>query len=91
MKVKCDDATREEMLQLLASCGCADFEAEAAIYWFAHDWHGGQGSNLYSAMCTSRYRPGPCEAGVRGNSLAEIAYGLLEEHFVTPYDRSNQL
>ena len=50
------DPTRDEMLTALA--GADEFEVEAAIYWFAADWHGGQSSNLYSALSTSRYRPG---------------------------------
>lgn len=89
-KAHCDDPTRLEMIEYLNQQGCNSFEAEQAIYWFAHDWHGGQGSNLYSALSCSRYRPGPCEAGVSG-SLAEIAYELLEERYVTITDLSNQL
>ena len=34
------------------------FDIEEAIYWFAHDYHGGQGSNLYSVLSTSEFRPG---------------------------------
>lgn len=37
---------------------CAD-DAEVAIYWFANDWHGGQSTNLYSALSTSVFDPGP--------------------------------
>jgi len=35
-----------------------EFDVEAAIYWLASDYHGGQWSNLYAALCVSRYRPG---------------------------------
>ena len=59
------DPTKEEMLNffkqkqgLYGSWGEIDPDAEAAIYWFAHDYHGGQWSNLYSALSTSPYRPG---------------------------------
>ena len=41
-----------------------DFSVACAIYWFANDWHGGQGSNLYSALSTSKYRPSRSECGV---------------------------
>jgi hypothetical protein len=36
-----------------------EFGREEAIYWFANDYHGGQGSGLYRALCASAYRPGP--------------------------------
>lgn len=39
------------------------FDREEAIYWFAYAWHGGQGSNLYSALSTSDYSPGPICCG----------------------------
>ena len=55
------DPTRNEMIQFLALSNPAiDFnEFEVAMYWFAYDWHGGQSSNLYSALSTSPYNPGP--------------------------------
>ena len=54
------DPTRDEMLSLLrAQCPYADeFSTEAAVYWFANDWHGGQWSDLYAALCASPYCPG---------------------------------
>jgi hypothetical protein len=57
------DPTREEMLATLAKqCPYADeFATEAAVYWFASDWHSGQWSDLYAALCSSPYRPGALE------------------------------
>lgn len=77
------DPTREEMLAELASMPFAEefdeFDREEAIYWFANDWHGGQSSNLYSALSTSPYRPGPLE---RGESARDgICYQRLEDVF----------
>jgi hypothetical protein len=56
------DPTHQEMFDFLAQ-QCAGeedirFDIEEAIYWFANDYHGGQGSNLYSSLCTSEYQPG---------------------------------
>jgi hypothetical protein len=60
---KFKDPSHEEMLNFL-TIQCAGeedirFDIEEAIYWFANDWHGGQWSNLYAALCTSQYTPGP--------------------------------
>jgi hypothetical protein len=57
------DPTRDEMLALLATeCEYADqYDRESAVFWFASDWHGGQGSNLYQALCNAPYRPGLIE------------------------------
>ncbi len=61
------DPTREEMLEFLNACPFADeqdeFDREEAIYWFASNYHGGQSSNLYSALSTSPYNPGPIARG----------------------------
>lgn len=35
-----------------------EFDMEAAIYWFASDYHEGQDSELYSVLSTSKYKPG---------------------------------
>jgi len=75
------DPTREELDTFMASHPYAeelgDFEREAAIYWFANDWHGGQGSNLYAVLSQSDYQPGPLESGCEGS----ILYEDLEAHF----------
>jgi hypothetical protein len=39
------------------------FAIEEAIYWFANDYHGGQASDLYAALCASEYSPGPIAQG----------------------------
>ena len=57
------DPTYREMYDYLAgNCGGEEdirFDIEEAIYWFASDYHGGQWSNLYEALCQSEYAPGP--------------------------------
>ena len=72
------DPTRDEMLTALA--GADEFDIEAAIYWFANDWHGGQWSNLYSALSTSPYRPGLSESGCPDEALD--SYDTLMSNFV---------
>lgn len=54
-----NDPTRAEMLAALERFDHAAerFEVEAAIYWLACDYHGGQWSNLYAALCASPFRP----------------------------------
>jgi len=66
-RILLSDPTREEMLTALS--GADEFDIEAAIYWFANDWHGGQFSNLYSALSTSPYRPGLSESGCPEEAL----------------------
>jgi hypothetical protein len=61
------DPTHAEMYAFLETqaCGSEDirFDIEEAIYWFAADYHGGQWSNLYEALCASEYNPGMCARG----------------------------
>jgi hypothetical protein len=81
------DPTRDEMLahlygefqDELQANGEADFrfDVEEAIYWFANDWHGGQNSNLYSVLCVSPYRPGPCATGPERDDM----YDSLEQRW----------
>lgn len=70
------DPTRGEMLSALAGHG-DEFEIEEAIYWVASDYHGGQSSNLYAALCASPYKPGACSQGPEHWDL----YRLLVEEF----------
>lgn len=58
-----------------------NFDVEAAIYWFANDWHGGQWSNLYSALSTSEYRPGPICCGPEPDSIEQMFYEALESEY----------
>lgn len=55
------DPSHAEMYSFLASACAGEedvrFDIEEAIYWFANDWHGGQWSNLYAALCNSEYTP----------------------------------
>lgn len=62
------DPTRDDMVAFLTDqAGGAgsglEFDIEEAIYWFANDYHGGQWSDLYAALCASEYKPGPCTRG----------------------------
>ncbi len=78
------DPTRNEMLTFL--CGFYPYEAEQfdreeAIYWFANDYHGGQSSNLYSALSTSPYKPGPVCNGPEPDSMSEMLYEELAAEY----------
>lgn len=79
------DPTREEMLAFLASLPFAsdhdEFDHEEAIYWFASDWHNGQWSNLYSALCTSPYKPGPLANGPEPGGAGAMLYVDLEQEY----------
>lgn len=73
------DPTREELLTYLTLCAGPfddgdglNFDAEQAAYWLACDFHGGQASNLYAALCASPYRPGLIENGPDGEIAAEL-------------------
>lgn len=78
------DPTREEMLAFLAGDFQSDtldaFDIEGAIYWFAANYHGGQGSNLYSTLSLSEFQPGPMCRGPQGFA-EQLAYEALEQHF----------
>ncbi len=77
------DPTLGEMRDLLGS-RCSDmdeFDREAAIYWFANDHHGGQWSNLYSALSMSPYHPGPLENGPRDE--AAYCFDVLVKEYAT--------
>ena len=88
---KAGDPTRAEMLRELIRAfrsyrdGRRDdgwkFDIEAAIYWFSDNWHGGQWSNLYSALSTSPYRPGPLCRGPEPYSAQIDMYHHLVETF----------
>lgn len=58
-----NDPSKEEMVKALMESPCYSevdlLDVEAAIYWFASDYHGGQTSNLYSTLSTSNYVPSP--------------------------------
>lgn len=64
MPRKIQDPTFEEMKEHIASLPLASefdsFDVAEAIYAFASDHHGGQFSNLYSAISLCGFNPGMC-------------------------------
>lgn len=60
-----------------------NFSMEAAIYWFASDYHSGQNSELYSILSTSDYNPSRLNrGGVKGeDETIQMLYDALEEKF----------
>jgi hypothetical protein len=81
-----DDPSRDEMIEHIRKVygrEADEFDIEEAIYWFASDYHGGQGSNLYSALSTSEYRPGRMSSGPEEGSMGEMIYSDLVETFST--------
>jgi len=77
------DPTLNEMLEALQLVTDADatecVDCQMAAYWFAADYHGGQSSNLYSALSTSPYTPSPSESGP--SDVASFLYGTLVSEF----------
>lgn len=81
------DPTKQEMVEYLTEQGFDEFDIEVAIYMFASLWHGGQSSELYSALSTSEFSPGPMwthDREMEQDSGAAIAFGYLEREFTTP-------
>jgi hypothetical protein len=56
-----------------------EFDKAEAIYWFAHDYHGGQWSNLYAVLSNSEFTPAPIASGLEPDTMA----GALYDHLVT--------
>lgn len=79
------DPTATEMREFLAALPFADeadeFDREEAIYWFANDYHGGQSSDLYRALCNSPYSPGPIAKGPEAGGMGEVLYRELEAEY----------
>lgn len=75
------DPTREEMLTFLAAHQAEEFDVEEAIYWFANDYHSGQWTNLYQALCASPYTPGPI-TNTPSEGMACELYAELVAEFV---------
>jgi len=79
------DPTRDEMLAFLQKtypdCWHDAFDREEAIYWFAANWHGGQSTNLYAALCASEFRPSPLSSGPDMATMAGHLYDALECEF----------
>lgn len=78
------DPTREEMTQYLNvrfADEFDDFDREEAIYWFAHNYHGGQWSNLYSTLSTSPYTPSPIASDIDPGGASFLLYEALVDEF----------
>lgn len=84
------DPTAEEMREFLKSkweeevfedWSSFEFDLEGAIYWFANDWHGGGGSNLYAALSSSPFRPGPTCSGPQADTTEQLMYEDLEAEY----------
>ena len=63
----------------------AEFDREAAIYWFANDYHDGQSSPLYSVLSQSEFNPGPSHSEVDDEGeMATMMYHALGKKFGPP-------
>jgi hypothetical protein len=84
------DPTRDDMLEFLrqhvthyvlfSSVEDAEFDIEEAIYWFATDYHGGQASNLYSALCQSPFKPGRLQSACSDEASYDLYQDLIEHY-----------
>jgi hypothetical protein len=78
------DPTKDEMQAFLTEAYGEEidqFDIEEAIYWFAYEWHGGQWTNLYSALSTSPYKPSPIGHGPATDSMGQEAFEALVEEY----------
>lgn len=81
------DPTHDEMMSYLRAAWpemeleILETDGEVAIYQFAADYHGGQSSNLYSALSTSVFDPGPVWAFDSEGSIVQNFYHDLEAEF----------
>lgn len=80
-----EDPSKEEMQEFLRTKYHTedDFDVEAAIYWFTNGYHGGQNSNLYSALSTSEFRPSPMSKGIEDeeSEMATMMYQDLIDNY----------
>lgn len=70
----------EECRRAATACGDPDehlFDIEQAAYWLASDFHGGQNTDLYEALCASPYKPGLLESGPEPCLPAAYIYELV--------------
>ena len=90
------DPTHDEMLAYLdtfwgsSEDGWED-EAEVAMYYFANDYHGGQWSNLYSALSTSPYSPGPVATLADEGDMPALMYTDLQQRFAPQFTHPSPL
>lgn len=52
---------------------------EEALYWFAHFYHDGQASNLYSVLSTSPFNPSPLANGPEEGESDELFNDLVRQ------------
>lgn len=86
VKTASEDPTAKEMRAFLKKEfpgeEGGDFDIEAAIYWYGNDFHGGQASSLYSALSTSKFKPGPTHKSVKDEGeIASMMYDALKREF----------
>ena len=57
-------------------------DGEVAIYWFASEYYNGQGSNLYEALCATRYEPGRMIDNICGENdmVCSIFNSLIDKY-----------
>lgn len=60
------------LLQLERFYYATEFEMEEAIYWYAHDYHGGQWTNLYATLSLSPFKPGAYSTGLGDGADLEM-------------------
>lgn len=92
VKSSSKDPTKEEMVKFLNDKykGHIDytdeeiqFPIEAAIYWYAYNYHSGQNSNLYSALSTSKYQPSRMLKNIDDidDDVTQEMYSYLQTHY----------
>ena len=73
-----------EMMEFIYPISHEDHLAcEVAIYYFAEHYHGGQGSNLYSALSTSPFKPGRISSLDSEGEDVKMLYEELETKFAS--------
>ena len=67
----------EEGLAIAGHIGAGEHHVIEAAWWFASNFHSGQGSNLYKALAELGCRPGPTRSGPEKGSATEAVYDAL--------------
>ena len=55
----------------------AGWDTAEAVYWFATFHYQGQGDPLYSALCATKFDPGPLASTVTSDTTAALIYADL--------------
>lgn len=95
LETSIQDPTKDEMFNFLRGMygneeGFRD-DAEVAMYWFANFFHGGQGSNLYSVLSTSRFHPGHSARGPQPDSMEQMMYDDLVMQFAPDSEEAQEI